>query len=79
VSATIAPVPTDALFEVFVDLGGRKLWPAPHHMAAGGQLHAPVISVAASDWDDPPLTPPRHTADAVTAALPDADPAARPR
>lgn len=73
-TAATEPAAADALilFGVSGDLAHRKLLPALYQMTARGQLNMPVVGVAASDWDDDQLV--RHTADAVTQALPHVDP-----
>ncbi|MFZ3562761.1 glucose-6-phosphate dehydrogenase [Streptomyces sp. BH097] len=59
------------LFGITGDLAKKMLLPALYRLTASGKLTAPVIGVAASDWDDDALR--GHAREAVAAAGTDID------
>jgi glucose-6-phosphate 1-dehydrogenase len=75
VSTNLAPTRSQAgvlradalvLFGATGDLARKKLFPALYHLAARKRLGAPVVGVAASDWDDDQLR--AYATEAVEAA-----------
>lgn len=61
------------LFGITGDLARKMLLPALYHLTARGDLTVPVVGVASTGWDDAALR--AHARQAVTEAVPDADPA----
>ncbi|WP_436739861.1 glucose-6-phosphate dehydrogenase [Streptomyces sp. BBFR102] len=61
------------LFGITGDLARKMLLPALYHLTARGELTVPVVGVASRHWDDETLR--AHARQAVTEAVPNADPA----
>ncbi len=72
-TVSVPPARADALvlFGATGDLAKRKLFPALYRMAEHDHLGVPMIGVSRSDWKDDDFH--RHAAEAIRAAIDDAD------